>query len=155
MGRTRLYVTNAERQRAFQQKKKEHNLQVQITEAEKNNQPKQVIDFPALVSKWFFAKTLREVKEAYEDYKHMYMVLGTNILFQEIEHYLLDEMPLNHGITVGQIDQFLTVTEDKIECPICHYFYSHLESNGCPECNLRLHDYKKWLQYMKEFKEFD
>lgn len=154
MGRKRIYATNSERQRHFQQLKKEKELQQQIEVAQKlniNQVNQKTESFESLVAKFFIGKTLQQVKEAYTDYKKMYKVIGKDVLFEEIHHYLDDETPLCYSITIGEIDQFLSVFENHIECQ-CGYFYSHFESS-CPECNLRIHDYSKWKQYRKEYSE--
>lgn len=153
MGRTRLYASNSERQRHFQQVKKEKELQEQIEIAQKTNTQatQKVENFEESVSHWFSGKTIQEVKTAYESYKGLYKSLGIDVLFMEIQHYLLPETSLYHSINVGQMDQFLESFDPKIKCVVCGYSRSVLESNGCPECNLRLHDYKDWLAYRKSY----
>lgn len=152
MGRTRLYPDNATRQREWQRKQREKELQVKIEEAQKIKTVAQSVDnFDEEFKRYFIGKTFEEVKESYEKYKSLYRILGVNILFQEITHYLDNETSLFNGLTIGDMEYFLSVVEDHIPCPICDYHYSHLESNGCPECSLRLSNYKAWLSYRKSY----
>jgi hypothetical protein len=155
MGRKRLYPDNATRQREWQRKQREEELQVKIVEAQKTNATKETQNtekFEQLASRWFSGRTIQEVKDAYQSYKSLYKALGTDILFQEIEHYLLPDTPLAHGINVERMELFLDTMENHVPCPICDYYYSHFEPK-CPACELRLHDYKAWLSYRRSYND--
>ncbi len=154
MGRKRIFATNAERQRHFQQVKKEQSLQTKIEAALKTNVSQvtqKVENFESIVNRYFYGKTLQQVKEAYNHRKELYQSIGVNVDFQEIHHYLEDDTPLCNGINLGEIEQFLSCVENHIECSICGYFFSHFESKGCPECSLKIHDYPRWKNFRKEF----
>ena len=151
MGRKRLFPDNATRQRAFQTKKREEELKVKIEEAQKlnsNQANQETIDVVEVLKSWYPNNTLEEVEEAYIAYKKMYKVIGVDILFQQIHFYLDDETPLVHGITIGDIQQDLEMGAG-IKCVVCGYERSVFESDGCPECYLRLHNYKAWLAFRK------
>ena len=154
MGRTRLYASNAERQRHFQQVKKEKELQQKIEVAQKTNitQVNQKIEnFESLVNRWFYGKTLQQVNEAYEHYKQLYKVIGVDVDFQPIRTYLEEEHPLIHSITIGRIQQFLEIGDPHIECPICGYWRSGLETKGCPECHLKITAYQNWKEFRSRY----
>lgn len=153
MGRTRLYPDNASRQRAFQQKQKDKQLQQQIEAAQKTNSNQanqKVINLEELIKYSFYGHTLAEVKEAYEHYKSMYKSIGVDVLFSEIHRYLDDETPLVHSIKLGEIELFLSMFDPHIECPICGYFRSILEK-ACPDCRFKIENYKEWKEWRRQF----
>ncbi len=153
MGRKRVYPDSAARQRHYQQQKKERELQSKIEAATKAN-VSQVVkteeNLESLINLWFYGKTIPQVKEAYQSWKKFYKVLGVDVDFMEIHLYLGEDLPLVHGITVGEIQGFLEVGDPKVECELCDYMRSSLEPT-CPQCFIRIHEYKKYLDYRRTF----
>ena len=145
----KLYANNAEKQRVYREKLREKQLQQQIEAAKTNTLQIQVKQsYDELVKRWLHGKTVKEAKEAYNHFLSTYMSINQDYLFYGITKYLDERTPLKNGITIGEMHQFLESFDNPIECPICHYFRSGLEDD-CPECRLKLGDYKAWKAYRK------
>ena len=97
--------------------------------------------------RFFSGKTFQQIQEAYQAFKESYKAIGTDILFDEKKTYLMDDLPLVHGITVGDMEQFLSIVADPIECK-CGFYYNQFEPQ-CPCCLLKIRDYKAYLKYMR------
>ncbi len=83
MGRKKVYPDNASRQRAWQKKQKEKELQQQIETAQKTNSDQanqKKKSFEQLVAKWFNGKTVQQAKEAFQLYKRTYQSIGQDMI---------------------------------------------------------------------------
>jgi hypothetical protein len=147
-----MYANNADKQRAYRQKLREKQLQQQIETAQKTKSTQSTpVNLEKLIESGFNgqAHTVAEAKQAYTELKAFYLKKGTNILLEEINDYSYDNDRLPCGIEIGYAIQFLDVCDPHIRCSICDFSRSILEDN-CPECQLKLSDYKAWKAHHKK-----
>ena len=149
LGRKRLYASNSERQRAFQEKLRRERLDEDLARAKANIlqvQPKQSNE--DIVKRWLHGKSIPEAKAAYQSFLRIYRSIKQDYLFGIITKYLDERTPLANGISLGEMETFLESLDPKVECPVCHYFRSILEEK-CPECELKVTNPQAWRAYRK------